>query len=168
MLARRQSCPSQAAVLSKFRNALFQFAVRLIVALALRGYASQSIAAMNQLTRAFEAHGAGRSLFVYEGPPFLYTMTAQPFPPPLAFPAHLYHGIEKDVSHLSTRAEVERVLAGHPGVVVMTREPRDGPINAETYALVSAYVEANCRLVDEVEAPERLRADTVLVWGECR
>lgn len=66
---------------------------------------------MNQLTRAFEAHGAGRGLFVYEGPPFLYTMTAQPFPSPLAFPAHLYHGIEKDVSHLSTRAEVERIPA---------------------------------------------------------
>ncbi|HOB14518.1 MAG TPA: hypothetical protein PK680_11620 [Novosphingobium sp.] len=96
--------------MSLFRNTLFQFAVRLIVALTLRGYASQSIAAMNQLTRAFEAHGAGRGLFVYEGP-FLCTMTAQPFPSPLAFPAHLYHGIEKDVSHLSTRAEVERIPA---------------------------------------------------------
>lgn len=50
----------------------------------------------------------------------------------------------------------------------MTSEPRDGPINAETFALVSAYAQTNRRLAENVEAPERLRADTVLVWGDCR
>jgi hypothetical protein len=52
--------------------------------------------------------------------------------------------------------------------VVMTREPRDGPLNLETYAAVSAYVTAHCRLVAQELALERLRADQVLVWGDCR
>lgn len=133
-----------------------------------RAHTQRSIAAMQTLSAAVRAHGAERGLLVYEGPPFLYTMAGQPFPSPLAFPAHLYHAIEKDVSHLSTLGEVQRVIAARPGVVVMTREPRDGPINAETFAVVSAYVQAHCRIVAEADAPERLRTDHVIVWGDCR
>lgn len=132
-----------------------------------RAHTQRSIAAMQALSAAVRAHGAERGLLVYEGPPFLYTMTGRPFPSPLAFPAHLYHAIEMDVSHLSTLAEVQRVIAARPGVVVMTREPRDGPINAETFAAVSGYVQAHCRIVTETDAPERLRSDRVIVWGDC-
>lgn len=131
-------------------------------------HTARSQVAMAELADLIASHDANRGLLVYEGPPFLYTLTSQPFPSPLAFPAHLYHGIEKDVSHLITLDEVNRVLARRPGVIVMTREPRDGPINAETHAAVKAHVEAHCRLVGEVTAPERLRADQVLVWGDCR
>ena len=130
-------------------------------------HTARSKAAMERLATAIRAHSGERSLLVYEGPPFLYTMTGQPFPSPLAFPAHLYHGIERDVSHLNTLAEVKRVIATRPGAVVMTEEPRDGPLNEETHAVVDGYVRANCRLVAREEAPERLRADQVLVWGNC-
>jgi hypothetical protein len=130
-------------------------------------HTARSKAAMERLATAIREHGGERGLLVYEGPPLLYAMTGQPFPSPLAFPAHLYHGIEKDVSHLATLAEVERVIAARPGVVVMTEEPRDGPLNVETYAVVEAYVRANCRMVAQEQAPERLRADRVLVWGDC-
>lgn len=133
-----------------------------------RAHTLRSAAAMETLASAIRTHGGARGLLVYEGPPMLYTLTGQPFPSPLAFPAHLYHAIERDVSHLSTLGEIRRVLAARPGVIVMTREPRDGPINAETFALVSAHVRTHCRLVAEAEAPERLRADQVLVWGDCR
>lgn len=130
-------------------------------------HTARSKAAMAKLADAIRQNGASRGLLVYEGPPMLYTLTAQPFPSPLAFPAHMYHRIERNVSHLDTLAEVQRVMAKRPGVVVMTREPRDGPINAETYAAVSAYVTAHCRLAAAVDAPERLRTDHVLVWGDC-
>lgn len=130
-------------------------------------HTARSKAAMERLATAIQEHDGGRGLLVYEGPPFLYTMTEQPFPSPLAFPAHLYHAIERDVSHLGTLAEIKRVIASRPGVVIMTQEPRDGPLNEETYALVDAYVRANCRLVRQEEAPERLRTDKVLVWGDC-
>lgn len=126
-----------------------------------------SKARMEQVAAAITNHSNGRQLLVYEGPPFLYTMTGQPFPSPLAFPAHLYHLIERDVSHLGTLAEVERVIADRPGVVVMTSQPRDGPLNAETYAVVDRYVRENCRLVAETDVYERFRSDHVLVWGDC-
>jgi hypothetical protein len=133
-----------------------------------RDHTMRSKAAMERLATAIREHGAERGLLVYEGPPFLYTMAGQPFPSPLAFPAHLYHAIERDVSHLDTLDEVRRVIAARPGVVVMTVEPRDGPLNEETFAVVDAYVRGNCRLVAQDRAPERLRADQVLVWGDCR
>jgi hypothetical protein len=131
-------------------------------------HTARSRAAMERLATAIRKHGSERGLLVYEGPPFLYTLAGRPFPSPLAFPAHLYHGIEKDVSHLNTLSEVTRVIASRPGVVVMTVEPRDGPLNEETYAVLDDYVRTNCRLVAREEAPERLRADQVLVWGDCR
>lgn len=131
-------------------------------------HTAKSSAAMARLANAIRQHGAERGLLVYGGPPFLYTMAGQPFPSPLAFPAHLYHQIERNVSHLNTLSEVERIIAARPGVVVMTREPRDGPLNTETYAVVASYVQANCRLVAQEQAPERLRSDEVLVWGDCR
>jgi hypothetical protein len=130
-------------------------------------HTARSKVAMERVAAAIRKHDGGRGLLVYEGPPFLYTMAQQPFPSPLAFPAHLYHSIEKDVSYLNTLSEVKRVIATRPGAVVMTEEPRDGPLNEATYAVVDAYVRANCRLVAQEEAPERLRADQVLVWGDC-
>ncbi len=131
-------------------------------------HTAQSKSAMTRLAAAISRHGGDRGLLVYEGPPLLYTMTGQPFPSPLAFPAHLYHRIERNVSHLNTLTEVQRMVAARPGAVVMTSEPRDGPLNTETYAVVSAYVQANCRLIAQEQAPERLRSDQVLVWGDCR
>jgi hypothetical protein len=130
-------------------------------------HTARSKAAMERVAAAIRKHDGGRGLLVYEGPPFLYTMAQQPFPSPLAFPAHLYHSIEKDVSYLNTLSEVKRVIATRPGAVVMTEEPRDGPLNEATYAVVDAYVRANCRQVAQEKAPERLRADQVLVWGDC-
>lgn len=130
-------------------------------------HTARSEAAMERLAKAIQVHNGGRGLLVYEGPPFLYAMTNQPFPSPLAFPAHLYHGIEKDVSYLNTLSEVKRVIAARPGVVVMTVEPRDGPLNEATYAVVDTYVRTRCRLVAREEAPERLRSDQILVWGDC-
>lgn len=130
-------------------------------------HTAQSRQAMERIAQTIQAHGGDRGLFVFAGPPMLYTMTGNPFPSPLAFPAHLYHAIERNVSHLDTALEVRRVLAARPGVIITTREPRDGPINAQTYQIVSEHIRARCRLVTEANVPERLRTDRVQVWGDC-
>ena len=165
-------CVASGAFLS--RNWIGPLAAAALCGLAFResppidfAHTARSKAAMARLADAVRQHSGGRGLLVYEGPPFLYTMTDQPFPSPLAFPAHLYHQIERNVSHLGTLAEVQRVLTTRPGAVVMTKVPRDGPLNAETYAAVSTYVRANCQLILQIEAPERLRSDQVEVWGDC-
>lgn len=132
------------------------------------GHAAKSRAAIDRLTAAAKAHVGDGPLLLYDAPPQLYQLTGQPFVTPLVFPTHLAHGIEKDVSHLSTLGETRRVLALRPGAVVIAVPPRNGPINEETHRLVLAYVGTHCRLIEVVPTLERLGTDMIAVWGDCR
>lgn len=144
------------AILSFSIDPPFQFA-----------HARQSRQAMAVLAEAVRAHLGTGPLLTYDAPPQVYTLTGQPFLTPLVFPTHLSHLIEKDVSHLSTRAETERALARRPGAVVMAVPIRNGPVNEETHRLVLAYVERNCRLITVVPTLEWQRTDRIAVWGDC-
>ncbi|MDB5723572.1 MAG: hypothetical protein JWQ16_326 [Novosphingobium sp.] len=129
---------------------------------------AQSKLAIDRLAAATRAHLGGGPLFVYDGPPELYALTGQGLITPLTFYAHLSDLAEKDVSHLSTLGEVRRVLALRPGVVVMTKPLRSGPVNMETYTAVQEYIARNCRLVAAGTAHERMLSYRVEVWGDCR
>ncbi len=131
-------------------------------------HTSRSRAAIEALTLSARSHLGGRPLLVYDGPPQLYQTTGQPLITPLVFPTHLSQLIEKDVSHLSTLAETRRVLAKRPGAVVMAVKVRNSPANVDTRNLVMAYVSQNCRLIEVIDVPERLRHDLIAVWGDCR
>lgn len=128
---------------------------------------AQSKAAIDRLAEAVRRHADGGPLFVYDGPPELYHLAGQKLVTPLTFYAHLSDLSEKDVSHLSTLGEVQRVLAGKPGVVVTTTKIRSAPVNQETYGAVQAYIHARCRLVATEKAYERLGFYEVQVWGDC-
>jgi len=130
-------------------------------------HAQRSRRSMDQLAASVRAHDDG-PLFVFDGPPQLYPMTGHRFPTPLVFPHHLYHLIEKDVSHLSTRGEVRRVLALRPGVVVTAPQPRQGPANRETLDLVNGYIHAHCRKVLDIDSPQWLTTSRMQVWADCR
>jgi hypothetical protein len=127
-----------------------------------------SRAAMTEMAKQVRAHIGRGGLLTYDGPSELYPLTGQPFMTPLVFPTHLSHGIEKDVSHLSTLGETKRVLASKPGAVVMAEPIRNGPVNEETHQLVLAYVGQHCRLIEAIPVPERLKTDIIIVWGDCR
>ena len=129
---------------------------------------ARSRQAIDRLAAATRQHLRGGPLFVYDGPPELYSLTGQNLITPLTFYAHLSDLAEKDVSHLSTLGETRRVLALRPGAVVMTRPLRSAPVNQETYGLVQAYIRRNCRLAAAETAHERLLAYRVEVWGDCR
>lgn len=130
-------------------------------------HAQRSRRSMDELAASVRAHDDG-PLFVFDGPPQLYPLTGHRFPTPLVFPHHLYHLIEKDVSHLSTLAEVRRVLAQRPGVVVTAPEPRQGPANLETLDLVNNYIHAHCHKVLDVDSPQWLTTSRMQVWADCR
>lgn len=132
------------------------------------GHARRSAEAIAALESAVRKHIGKGPLLLYDAPPQLYRRTGQPFITPLVFPTHLSHGIEKDVSHLSTLGETQRVLARKPGAVVMAVPPRNGPVNEETHRLVLAYVGRNCRLIAVVPTLEWQRTDMIAVWGDCR
>ena len=122
--------------------------------------------AINAIVTSIRKHDGGRSMLIYEGPIMLYALTGHRIPSPLAFPPHLSHGAERDVSHLETAAEVRRILKKRPGVIV------DGdfvqmPPNTETRAMIDAYTSANCRLVESRTVPDRQKDYRILVYGDC-
>ena len=111
------------------------------------------IAAFGRLTEVVKAHDPAPRLLIYDGPPLLYSAVGTTPMTPLAFPAHLSDGYEKDVSHLQTRAEVARVLSNRPSTVVLAREQTIARPNLETLGMVSRYVSDNCLLVGSVVLP---------------
>ncbi len=59
------------------------------------------------------------SLYVYSGSPMLYTVTGRPALTPYLMPAHLLLDRETGAIGVDQHAELVRVLAGHPGTVVV-------------------------------------------------
>ena len=129
----------------------------------------QSNESMGRLAAAITAlDSGGRPLLVYDGPVYLYALTGKAPMSPLTFPHHLSHAIEANVSHLDTVAEVERMLAAGPGVVVMARYPRNWPVNVATRGRVLAYARQRCAVrqtIDLIEAGQRY---PMVVFGRCR
>jgi len=60
----------------------------------------------------------GGSLYIYDGEPILYLMTGAPAPTKFLFPDHLSEGIEASGIGTDSVAEMRRVLAAHPSVIV--------------------------------------------------
>ena len=127
-----------------------------------------AIAAMEALVRTVKAHDAGRDLLTFEAPAALFPMTGKAFVSPLVFPTHFSALIERDVSHFSTLAEMQRVLASKPVVAVLADPIHNGPVNTETEALVRGYVSGNCRLIAKQTILERDQTIDLVVWGDCR
>lgn len=129
---------------------------------------ARSAQAIERLAAAVRGHVRSGPLFVYDGPPQLYHLTGQPLITPLTFYAHLSDLAEKDVSHLSTLAETQRILALRPGAVVIANPIRSAPVNLATYRLVRTYITVHCRLIDRVATYERMASYPVEVWGDCQ
>ena len=127
-----------------------------------------SARSMDELTALVRTHDSGGGLLVFDGPSYLYALTGKPFLSPLVFPHHLNHAIEADVSHLQTGAEIDRILAKRPGVVVMAVLPSNRPVNADSRAKVLAYVRGGCRLAGVVNLAEGPFAKPIAVFGDCR
>ncbi|MCH2486199.1 MAG: hypothetical protein MK010_00430 [Erythrobacter sp.] len=127
----------------------------------------RTIGAMESLARTIQEHDDGRFMLIFDGPPMLYHLAGHRSPTPLAFPPHLSHGAERNVSHLDTEAEIRRLLAQRPGAIVDVRDFKHRPPNLETAALVNAYVKANCRLLKSRVVQDRTVDFTVRVHGEC-
>jgi hypothetical protein len=132
-----------------------------------RAWARKSTASMQAMASVIQQHSHGRGLLVYDGPPYLYALTGEPFLSPLVFPHHLNHQIENNVSHLDTNAEMDRILARGPGVVVIAVKPRNFPVNIATYRKVQDYVRAKCRRVAVIDAYEQLVITPIAIFGDC-
>lgn len=130
-------------------------------------FARQSEAAMERLTHAVMVHGKGGNLFVFDGPPYLYALTGKPTISPLTFPHHLQQRSERDVSHLGTSSELDRILRTKPAAVVISVNGAIRPANEDFRQRVLDYAKRNCALVhvETLYGPDR--ADPIAVYGDC-
>lgn len=133
-----------------------------------RDWALASARSMDELAVLVRNHDGGGGLLVFDGPAYLYALTGERFLSPLVFPHHLNHAIETDVSHLRTGTEIDRILAGRPGVVVMALNPSNLPFNAYSRARVLGYARQSCRLVGVVDLAEGPFETPISVFGDCR
>ena len=120
--------------------------------------------AMNRLEAAVRDGRDGGPVLIYDGPPLLYTLSGARFPSPLAFPEHLNMASERDVSHIRTLAETERLLAMRPSVIV---DRKTIVTNRQTAQLVRTYERKNCTLLASEPMIEGWAVE-VLVYGHCR
>lgn len=130
------------------------------------GYTRVARTAIDSMTRSVRQYDRGRGVFLFDGPPLLYAFANARFPSPLVLPSHFNYIIEKDVSHLNTHAELARVLANRPDVVVVPVKYRN-PRNEDSWQQVLSYVHRNCRLVDEQNSYEFISRGMMAIYGDC-
>jgi hypothetical protein len=123
---------------------------------------------MDDLASAIRQHDLGRGLLVFDGPPSLYFMTGNHPMSPLAFPLHLNHEIERNVSQFDTAKQIRNIIAKRPGAVVLETKPAYSPTNFDSRMVVMNYITEHCRLVDGQIVPKELRSEIILVYGDCR
>ncbi|TCM40664.1 glycosyltransferase family 39 protein [Novosphingobium sp. ST904] len=97
-----------------------------------RGTSAEFAAASAAVSR--ELHG--RCLYVYEGDSALYRTTRACIPTRFAYPSHLNAMNEAGALGVDPVAEVSRVLALRPGVIVVAESSRPNQPNFRTRALI--------------------------------
>lgn len=130
-------------------------------------WAVESNRGMRAMTALIRRHDHGGGLLVFDGPVYLYATAQERFLSPLVFPQHLNHRIEMDVSHLRTLPELARILAGRPGVIVMSRLPRSFPVSWPARRAVLGYARANCRIVGIENVHADPFRDEYVIFGDC-
>lgn len=89
-----------------------------------------------EATREIARELRGRCLYVYEGDSALYRTTGACIPTRFAFPSHLNAMNEAGALGIDPAAEVRRIMASRPGVVVMAESGRPNLPNLRTRALM--------------------------------
>lgn len=125
-----------------------------------------SRAAMERIAADIRARDPHPRLFVFQGPVHLYSMLRSYPPSPLLFPMHLFHRPERNTSHLDTAAEVRKILAWNPTVVVTAADFPRAEDNPETTALVSAYLR-RCRDRLERRIIDYYGPQTIAIHSRC-
>ena len=133
-----------------------------------RAWTVETNRAMREMTELIRRHDPGGGLLVFDAPVYLYALADERFLSPLVFPQHLNHAIEHNVSHLETHKEVDRIIAGRPGVIVMSRLPRSHPVNAYSRAKILAYARSHCRIVKIEVVHKGLFEDSFVLFGDCQ
>lgn len=115
-----------------------------------------------RMRRSAEEAAHGGCLYVFDGPSRLYIDFPQCRPTRYLFPDHLSVVTERHAVGVDTLAEVRRILADDPAVIV-TRKVRMGRHSADVEALVQAQLRNHYRAITSTKG-SNASIDGVQVW----
>ncbi|TIX49033.1 hypothetical protein [Alteraurantiacibacter aquimixticola] len=127
---------------------------------------AQARASYGELADAVRSADTSRGMLVYDAPPSLYAEAGSAPLSPLSFPGHLWDRFEAGVSGIDTSAEMRRILAQRPGVVVTGRETSDLSTNLDTRRQLEAYLES-CEIVATASIPGWTPVELLDVHANC-
>jgi 4-amino-4-deoxy-L-arabinose transferase-like glycosyltransferase len=84
------------------------------------------------------AIAAGASLYIFDGQPIIYALTAAPLPTRYILPSILTGCFLSRVAGIDPRAELTRVLAQNPDFILISTHPTARPPNPAAYAALTA------------------------------
>ena len=122
-------------------------------------------AAMRTTAQTITAHGGDRSLYVFDGPVQLYTMTQAPLPTRRVFPEHLSTAEEHAATGTDTTAELARILRTRPAVIVAADRPGARHPDRAAWAMLRTTLANDYDRVGEVAMPEFSGARTIGVFA---
>lgn len=108
-----------------------------------------------EVVAAIRPHLTDR-LFVFDGEPILYLLTGAKLASPYAFPNHLDQTLEAPAIGVDQVAEVRRVMASRPSVVVVT-DPMGKDRNPVTWGIVRGALARDYAQVGAVRFHKKLR-----------
>ena len=113
-------------------------------------------ARLARLSGIVSAHLHGGCLFVFQGPPILYQTTGACATSRYLFPAHLNYLGEARAIGVDPAAEVARIIAARPAVIVTSRRAAIVDPNPRTWDIVEAALARDYRLVGTGRADRRM------------
>ena len=107
-----------------------------------------------------------RKLLVWGLPNYLYSLLETSPPSRLAFPPHFFEGAESGSSGIDERAELHRILAGKPEVVVVQKPLLARPLNQPNVDQIENYVRT-CSRVKRFTIYDHNGAQGQVVYSAC-
>ncbi len=119
-------------------------------------------AALDRLSAAISPRvdSTARCLWVFDGPTSLYRLSGSCLPTRFIYPDHLNNALEQDALGLSQEAEVARILATRPSVIV-TADSAFTPQNEAATSLVESALASRYSEIGH----ETLHERTIRVWA---
>lgn len=104
------------------------------------GKAGQSAQRFDRVTQVVRANMPHGTLYIHDGPPWLYHTASAKLPGRFVFPEHLSMATEAGAIGVDPVSELARILAGKPDVIVLTDTVKPD-YNRATFALLQKEVE---------------------------
>lgn len=111
----------------------------------------QSIISSEAAVRIIKANLGTGCLYVHQGPPSLHNLAGACRLTSRIFPEHLNSAHERYAIGMDPAAEVKRILAAKPSIIVTGPAPRHAPFNPETLSLVNSALAKEYRFVRSLD-----------------